>query len=161
MVDSVAQVYFGEAARLPRDDPKVMRRLFLKLTGRLALTGGLPVALVCALAPWFFTIVFGPAWEMAGRYVQILGIMFAVRFAIVPLSHTLNILERQDLYLLWDSTRLALVVASLLAGKALGFSAITAVGIYSLSMLLAYLLLAGFLWHALNLRPRSGGQEAM
>jgi O-antigen/teichoic acid export membrane protein len=62
VVDSVAQVYFGEAARLPRDDPKAMKRLFLKLTGRLALIGGVPVAVICALAPWFFAILFGPGW---------------------------------------------------------------------------------------------------
>lgn len=160
VVDSVAQVYFGEAARLPRDDPKAMSRLFLKLTGRLALIGGLPVAVICALAPWFFTIVFGPGWEAAGRYVQIMGPMFAVRFAIVPLAHTLNILERQDLYLLWDGIRLVLVVGSLLAGKSMEFSHITAVGTYSLAMLIAYIVLWALAWHALKTRPMADGQGA-
>lgn len=159
LVDSVAQVYFGEAARLSRDDPKSMRRLFLKLTNRLALTGALPAAVICALAPWFFTVVFGPAWETAGRYVQILGLMFAVRFAVVPLSHTLNILERQDLYFVWDGIRLVLVVGALLAGKAVGFSHINAVAAYSLSMLVAYVLLWGILWYALMGRSGVGGQE--
>ncbi len=149
VVDSVAQVYFGEVARLSRDDPKAMKRLFLKLTGRLALVGGLPVALICSLAPWFFAFVFGPGWETAGRYVQILGVMFAVRFATVPLSHTLNVLERQDLYFIWDGTRLALVVGALLTGRALNFSHITAVGVYSLSMVIAYVLLGVISWQAL------------
>jgi len=156
VVDSVAQVYFGEAARLPRDDPRAMRRLFLRLTGRLALIGGLPVAVICILAPLFFTFVFGSQWEMAGRYVQLLGLMFAVRFAIVPLAHTLNILERQDLYLVWDSTRLALVAGSLLVGKAMGFSHITAVGTYSLAMLIAYTVLWGVAWHALASKGSRG-----
>lgn len=160
VVDAVAQVYFGEAARLPRDDPKAMRRLFLKLTGRLALIGGLPVAVICALAPWFFTIIFGPAWETAGRYVQIMGLMFGVRFAVIPFVHTLSILERQDLYLLWEGTRLVLVVGSLFAGKALEVSHITAVGIYSLTMLIAYIVIWGFAWHALKSTRWSGGREA-
>jgi len=160
VIDSVAQVYFGEAARLPRDNPKAMRSLFLKLTGRLALTGGLPVAVICALAPWFFTIVFGPGWEMAGRYVQILGLMFAVRFAIVPLSHTLNVLERQDLYLIWDGTRLVLVVGALLMGRLLAFSHIAAIGVYSVSMLTAYLFLWGLAWHALKSRSKVFGRGA-
>jgi O-antigen/teichoic acid export membrane protein len=106
------------------------------------------------LAPWFFTIVFGPGWEMAGRYVQILGLMFAVRFAIVPLSHTLNVLERQDLYLIWDGTRLVLVVGALLMGRLLAFSHIAAIGVYSVSMLSAYLLLWGLVWHALKSRSK-------
>lgn len=160
VVDSVAQVYFGEAARLPRDDPKAMKRLFIKLTGRLALVGGLPVVFICALAPWFFSFVFGRGWEAAGRYVQIMGLMFAARFAIVPLSHTLNILERQDLYSIWEGTRLALVLGGLLGGRAWGISHVNAVGIYSLAMLSAYIVLWGLAWHALKAKPRAGRQEA-
>ncbi|MDI6698942.1 MAG: oligosaccharide flippase family protein [Candidatus Saccharicenans sp.] len=148
--DSVAQVYFGEASRLPREDPKSIRQLYLKLTARLALIGGLPVAVLCALAPWFFTIVFGPGWKTAGRYVQIMGPMFAVRFAIIPLSHTMNILERQDLYSVWEGTRLVLVVGGLLAGRAWGISPVNAVTIYSLSMLIAYLVLWSLIWYALR-----------
>ncbi|MBC7080578.1 MAG: oligosaccharide flippase family protein [Methanothrix sp.] len=156
VVDSVAQVYFGEAARLPRDDPKAMRRLFLKLTRRLALLGGLPIAAICALAPWFFTIVFGPNWEMAGRYVQILGVMFAVRFAIVPLVHTLNVLERQDLYSLWEGTRLVLVVGGLLVGKGMELSHISAVVGYSLTILAAYILLGVIVSWALTQECQAG-----
>jgi len=149
VVDSVSQVYFGEAARLPRDDPRSMRRLFLKLTGRLALMGAIPVVLICALAPWFFAVVFGQSWEIAGRYVQILGVMFAIRFAVVPLQHTLNILERQDLYLAWDSARLVMVIGALLAANAMGFSHIRAVAAYSVAMSAAYFLLVGIIWHAM------------
>lgn len=154
VVDSVAQVYFGETARLPKDDPKTMKRLFLKLTGQLALVGGVPTVAICALAPWLFTVVFGLGWEMAGRYVQIMGLMFAVRFAIVPLSHTLNVLERQDLHLYWEGTRLVLVVGGLLLGKALGISHIEAVMVYSLTMLSAYIALWGLAWHALKTKVR-------
>jgi len=156
VVDAVAQVYFGEAARLPKDDPKAMRRLFLKLTGRLAITGGVPVAVICILAPWFFTLVFGPEWEMAGRYVQIMGVMFAVRFAIVPLFHTLNVLERQDLYFLWESVRLVLVVGSLLVVKTLGFSDIAGIVAYSLSMMTAYVVLWLITWKALVKADQEG-----
>lgn len=150
VVDSVAQVYFGEAARLSRDDPKSVKRLFLKLTSRLALIGGVPVVIICALATWLFVLVFGSNWEMAGRYVQIMGPMFAIRFIIVPLSHTLNILERQDLFSVWESTRFVLVIGSLLLIKAFRFSHIGAVVIYSLSMSVAYVVLGIITWQALT-----------
>lgn len=149
VVDSVAQVYFGEAARLFRDDPKSIKRLFLKLTSRLALIGGVPVVIICALATWLFVFVFGSNWEMAGRYVRIMGPMFAIRFVTVPLSHTLNILERQDLYSVWEGTRLALVIGGLLLIKAFKLSHIGAVVIYSLSMSVAYVILGIITWHAL------------
>lgn len=160
VVDSVAQVYFGEAARLPRDDPSSMRRLFLKLTVRLALIGAIPVALICVFAPWIFAVIFGSSWETAGRYVQILGLMFAVRFAVIPLQHTLNVLERQDLLLAWDSTRLILVVGALFVVKALGFSDIPAVAAYSLSMSVAYILLWIMVWRLLTGRLKKQDLKA-
>lgn len=145
VVDSVAQVYFGETARM-QGDPRAIKRVFLKLTGRLALIGGLPVTLICALAPWLFTVVFGKEWEMAGRYVQVLGVMFAIRFVTVPFVHTLNVLERQDLYALWEGTRLILTIGGLASGGALGVSHFGAVGIYTGAMLLSYLVLWGLSW---------------
>lgn len=162
VVDSVAQVYFGEAARLSKDDPKSMRQLFLKLTGRLALIGGVPVVVICVLSPWFFSVIFGPGWETAGRYVQIMGPMFAVRFATVPLSHTLNILERQDLYSVWESARLVLVIGGFLLVKTLRFSHIGAIVIYSLSMLIAYVFLGIIAWQALaklQTKKDHGGEQ--
>ncbi|MBC7221582.1 oligosaccharide flippase family protein [Candidatus Bipolaricaulota bacterium] len=149
VVESVAQVYFGEAAGLLRNDPKAMRRLFLRLTGRLALIGGIPVVVICALAPHYFAFVFGSTWQMAGRYVQVLGPMFAMWFTIVPLSQTLNILERQDLQLLWDMARLILVLGMLLVGKVIGFSHLTAIVTYSLTMLFAYVVLWFLVWQQL------------
>ncbi|MGB9879301.1 MAG: lipopolysaccharide biosynthesis protein, partial [Anaerolineae bacterium] len=154
IVDSVAQVFFGEAVRTVRTDPRAARRLFLKLSGRLALTGGLPVAAICTLAPWFFTSVFGPVWDVAGRYVQIMGTMFAVRLAVVPLVHTFSIVERQDLYLFWQATRLILVVGGLFGGKAWGASHLSAVLIYSASMLAAYVLMWVIAWSAFSQNPR-------
>lgn len=154
VVDSVGQVYFGEAARLPRDDPKAIRRLFLKLVCRLAFIGGMPIVVICTFAPWFFTVVFGQGWEVAGRYVQFMGPMFAVRFVIVPLSHTLNILERQYLHFVWEGTRLFLVIGGLSVGRALELSHASAVGIYSLTMLSAYIILGGLIWHALKTNPK-------
>ena len=160
VVDSVAQVYFGEAARLPQGDPESMRWLFLRLTCRLALIGGIPIAIICALAPWFFSFVFGSAWRTAGQYVQILGVMFAMRFAVASLSHSLNILERQDLFLAWEGTRLVLVVGALLLGRVLGLPHVNAVVVYSLSMSIGYLLLWGITWCVLvRDNESSGGRQ--
>lgn len=150
VVDSVAQVYFGEIARLSRNDLKAIRGFFFNLTYRLALIGGGPIIAVCALAPKIFTLVFGQEWEISGHYVRIMGLMFGVRFVVVPLLHTLNVLERQDLYLTWEGTRLILVVGGLLTARILELPHINAVGIYSLAMLSAYITLWGFIWYSLK-----------
>jgi len=150
VMDSVSQVYFGEAAHLLKCEPKTVRRLFFKLIGRLVLFGSLPIAVICILAPWFFTIIFGNSWEMAGRYTQVMGIMFAVRFVIAPLGHTLTLLERQDLYLVQDGIRLVLTLGALLVGKAFGVSHITAVGLYTVAIAASTVFFGWLLWRVLN-----------
>lgn len=147
VTDSVAQVYFGEAVQLQRADPKALRNLFFRLAGRLALVGGLPVVIVCALAPRFFSYIFGQGWETTGHYLQIMGLMFAARLVIVPLSHTLNILERQDWQAGWDISRLLLVTTSVCITYYLGGTSPKAVFAYAISMFIAYGLL-----FALNVR---------
>jgi len=154
VVNAVDQVYFGEAARLPKNDPASMKRLFLKLTKWLAF-GAIPVALLCTFAPLFFPFVFGPEWETAGRYAQILGLMFAIRFAVMPLQNTLNILERQDQFIPWESLKLIMAVGALLAGKALGFSHIATVAAYSLAMSAVYIVLWIVIWRVLKIACKS------
>jgi O-antigen/teichoic acid export membrane protein len=76
--------------------------------------------------------------------------MFAIRFAVIPLQHTLNILERQDIILAWDGARLIMVVGAILIVNALGFSDIAAIAAYSLSMSAAYILLWVIVWRELD-----------
>lgn len=158
VVDSVAQVYFGEAAQISRDDPKAVRRLFLRLTSRLALFGGLPVVVICTLAPWFFASVFGPSWERAGQYVQILGFAFAVRLSVTPTASTLNILDRQDLYLIQDSLRLVLILAVFWLSKLLHYSDLTAVTLYSLAMSISTVFFWWLVWRTIDSKCRNKEQ---
>jgi O-antigen/teichoic acid export membrane protein len=112
--------------------------------------------MVCAMAPWFFPFVFGKGWETAGRYAQILGPMFAVRLAVVPISQTLNILEKQHWFFAWQATWMGLGIGALLAAKAAGGSDIIAVALYSLATTMAYVLLLIISWYALSRITRSG-----
>jgi len=136
---AVAQVYYSEASRLSLEDPKALKTLFLK-TARGLLTWGLvPIGLLAVGGPWFFVFVFGEAWRDAGGYVQLLSLMFLIQFVVVPLSQTLNVLERQDWQLIWDTMRFILVVGGIVVAYALKWPAWTAVMIYGLLMLFSYL----------------------
>ena len=135
---AVAQVYLGEASRLAQENPQALRGLFLRTARKLLLVGGAPIAIFALCGPWLFTLVFGEPWYEAGTYVQLLTLMFVTQFVIVPLSPTLNVLERQDLQLLWDAGRLVLVVGGLVSANALGWSVSRAVLVYGVAMLIAY-----------------------
>jgi len=139
--NAVSQVYTGEGARLARENPAELNRLFYRTVIQLLKVGLIPFAVVTALGPWLFEWIFGAIWREAGSYVQVMGIMYLVQFIVVPLSHTLNILERQNWQLYWDIGRLGLMGGGLLLAQYFGLPAWYAICIYSVLMTVAYVLL--------------------
>lgn len=138
---SVAQVYLAEAANLALSDRGALQRLFRKTARQLLLVGIIPLGLVALIAPWLFRIVFGEEWATAGNYVQVLALMYLFRFVMMPLSQTLNVLERQDLQLVWDAVRVSLVCVVFFLAYFLGWSALNAILMYGIAMSLSYAVL--------------------
>lgn len=138
---TTAQVYLGEASRFAHKDLSSLRELFTKTAKRLFLIGGGPIIILGLIGPWLFSFVFGNTWLEAGKYIQLLVFMFLAQFVTVPLSQTLIIIERQDIQLLWDIGRLLLVTGGLVVTKIMRWPAYMAVGVYSLLMLVAYIVL--------------------
>lgn len=128
--DSVAQVYYAEAARLRRAAPERLYRLFLATAGRLFLVGVGPLTLVCLCGPTAFALAFGNEWREAGVYARWLSLSVLLQFTVSPLSHTLNVLERQQLQLLTDVVLCVLRIGSLALAAAFGLSAPAAIGMY-------------------------------
>jgi O-antigen/teichoic acid export membrane protein len=135
---SIAQVYFSELSRIARENPDQLLPMFRRTTLRLLLIGGAPIAVGGLLAPWLFAFIIGESWREAGVYTQITTIMFVVQFVAAPVSQSLNVLERQDLQLLWDGGRLVAVVATLVAAHALGASPRWALGLFGAISTLTY-----------------------
>lgn len=143
---AVAQVYFGEAARLRASDPAAVARLFRRTVTRIALVGLLPAAVLAAGGPWLFALVFGPDWVEAGHYARLLSGMLLLQIVVWPVNQTLNIFERQDLQFGWDVGVLVLAVGSIAGCDAFGLSHRWAVGAYGAAMAAAFavmLVLAG------------------
>jgi len=153
---AVSQVYLGEAAQLARQNPSSLRSLFLKTASRLLLLGLAPLGLLALSGPWLFAQIFGAGWRDAGIYIQVLSLMFLVQFVVVPLSQTLNVLERQDWQLGWDIGRLLVVMIALLVAYTLSWSSVGAVAMYSVAMLIAYVTLFGLSLSALQEKIRYG-----
>lgn len=147
---SVSQVYIGEASKLAVNNLKGLKMLYLNTFQKLALIAIVPVLLLSGFAPLLFEIFFGEVWRETGEYLQILSIMFLGQFAIVPLSMTLNILEKQDWLFFWDFSRLVIIIGCFGSGGFLHFSIKTTLFIYSISMLILYLGLFFLSYRAIN-----------
>jgi len=138
---SLAQVYFAEAARLAREDPPALERLFHRTVRRLVLLGGVPVLLGGLAAPFVFGALFGREWSEAGLYVLLLTPMLLGQIVVSPVSQTVYAIDRQGMQLHWDAWRFAAAVAAFAACAF--FRATPAVGVaaYSVAMLGMYTML--------------------
>lgn len=148
---SVSQVYLGEASRLRNENPAAMRRLFLRTTSKLFLYVGIPLVIGGLTAPWVFGFIFGKPWRISGWYIVALLPMFLGQMVVTPLSQTLNILERQDLQLIWDFFRI-IVVASAIAIPYYWFrsEALFTLAFYSVTMFIMYGILFLMMYWQLN-----------
>lgn len=107
---SVGDVFyprFTEAAheRQPLDT------LILKATGFLAVAGLVPFALVVALGPWLFALVFGPDWLVAGEYARWLAIWLYFGFLNRPSVAAIATLGMQRFFLGFEVVGVVLRVA--------------------------------------------------
>ena len=138
---SVSQVFMGEFAKQKYSNREALLPLYKGMAKKLLIWGALPIALLAFMGPFGFSKIFGSEWGEAGTYTQILAIMFLIQFIVVPLSQTLNVLERQNVQFAWDFFRLVLVCFSLYASYVFGFTPRAAIALYGFIMMIAYVAL--------------------
>ncbi|WP_246944227.1 lipopolysaccharide biosynthesis protein [Bacillus pinisoli] len=138
---AVAQVYFGEGAKYAREEPKKFQEMFDTTAKHLFMWGLIPTILFMVISPWLFPFIFGEEWKDAGVFVQILAIMYLAQFTMSPLSTTLDILQKQNWELVWDLSRVLLVVVGISLASYFHLSASLAVFIYSTVMCSSYIAL--------------------
>jgi len=137
---AIKEVFFGEGAQLAKTDPKKMLNLSRKLLKRLILVGIIPFAILFFFGPSLFSFIFGESWYDAGIYAQILAIMVFVRFISTPISSVFEILEKQITGLFLDVFRASVVILSFIIADYFSLSSSYCIIIYSISMIVVYLL---------------------
>ncbi len=109
--------------------------------------GLLPFVLLFVFAPFAFKIFLGPEWEQAGIITRILTGMFFFKFVFMGLSGVvIQVSERYEFEIIWQSSLLILGTASLYFGKyfyndvyySLGFYSITCTLLYIIAFIIAY-----------------------
>ncbi|PZF90517.1 hypothetical protein C1903_02900 [Listeria ivanovii] len=142
---ALSQVFYGKASELQRENPATLTRVYWKLTSRLFAVFLLPMCLFAFVSPILFVWLFGPNWQVAGMFAQILTPMFFAQLVVLPVSQILYITGRQGLQLLWDSARFVLLITGFLVIYKLQWGMVTAVIFFSATMTVSYafLLLLG------------------
>lgn len=135
---AVAQVYLSRLAQELRDHGGTARRQFLAATKPLALAA-VPIAVLAfALSPWLFPLVFGEQWRESGLMVAALSISLGCQLVAAPLSQTLIVVGAARTQLIWDASRVVLILAFFGLAAGADFTALQAVWGYSLVNAAAY-----------------------
>lgn len=137
VIGAVSQVFLGEAAERLRESPEKLMPLFDRITRKAVLMAGVPI--LCGLsAPWLAPLILGERWRLAGIMMAVLGVSYGAALVVSPVSSIASITERQDLQLIGDVVRLALIMGAFFVPHLLGWPVLWAVILYACLMVVAY-----------------------
>lgn len=150
MTSSVSQVYVGEMAHLRRTDAAAMRQTFIRRVRQMVVVSMGSTILLMLIAVLFVPLVFGAAWAKASTIALILSPMLLVSMAAGPFGCTLDVTQRQDLHLLRDSVRFALIVCAFAVIYWFRLNWETTMCLLSAAGALSYLFYLWISWHAVS-----------
>jgi lipopolysaccharide exporter len=155
LVLAVSQVFVAEAADRARTGSADLGALFRRTLRQLALVVA-PLMLALAIAAELLVgTVFGQEWHEAGTYILILAPLYTMQLVSSPFTGTLDVLERQDLLVVRELTRLVLITGAIAVAAFLSLPAVWAVALLSGAGTLAYLLYGAISWHALSVHEQT------
>jgi O-antigen/teichoic acid export membrane protein len=128
---SILQVFVGEAGRTISTDPAKLRARFYQVVTRqfgLAL-GWIVLANIAAAA--LFPTVFGADWGDAVIYLHAISLAYLVQAIVLPVFHTLQILEKQTTAAMWQLGRLVCVATVFSLSTTFDLTAPTTIFCYS------------------------------
>jgi O-antigen/teichoic acid export membrane protein len=141
-------VYFHKAALLWPKNYEQLRPLILKVTRNLLIVSFAPALVVLAFGPQIFALVLGETWREAGRYATFLIPMTVAGLVSTSFTPTFFVTERQDLQLLREVIRLAVIGSAFGVAVLFDTSPAVTVALVALASTLGYLLLFATVWRA-------------
>jgi len=136
---SVSQVYYAEISKYGKNNLQKIYALSISIIKKMFWIGLIPLGIIAAFGPWIFKLVFGTEWLDAGVYARILSILILFRFISSPVMNSLNVMEKQGIQLWLNLLRVILVFIIFYLANKIGFSAVNAVVVYSVSIAFFYL----------------------
>ena len=126
---SMGQAYLGEASKMVREKSRGLRSLYVRTLKHLFAIGVPLIGIPALCAPFIVPFIFGEPWAEAGWYCWPLAVMVMVNFAVSPISF-LHIYGYNCWQLIWDVSRVILILFGFYISYALGFPALTTLVVY-------------------------------
>jgi O-antigen/teichoic acid export membrane protein len=110
---SILQVFVGEAGKTRSSDPMKLRSRFYQVTSRQFALATAWIIVANAGGTVLFPIVFGAEWSDGVVYLRAVSLGYLAQAAVLPVFHTLQLLEKQTMAAAWQLGRLLLIVATI------------------------------------------------
>jgi O-antigen/teichoic acid export membrane protein len=94
--------------------------------------------------------MFGEEWRDGVPYLQAISLTYLAQAAVLPVFHTLQILEKQKMAAAWQIGRLLLTVGAFFGAKALDLSAPWVIAAYSAAQAVACVVLLLMMAHSIQ-----------
>jgi O-antigen/teichoic acid export membrane protein len=130
---SILQVFLGEASKTVSSDPAKLKSRFYQLTTRQFGLALVWIVTANLLAAALFPLAFGAKWSEGVVYLQAMSLGYLIQAVVLPVFHTLQIMEKQALAAVWQVGRLAVVVTGFVICTQLDVSAPWTIFCYSAS----------------------------
>ncbi|HMA49205.1 MAG TPA: oligosaccharide flippase family protein, partial [Magnetospirillaceae bacterium] len=147
---SILQVFVGEAGRTVDSDPAKLKRRFNQVVIRQAALAALWILLANIIAILLFPVMFGEEWRDGVPYLQAISLTYLAQAAVLPVFHTLQILEKQKMAAAWQIGRLVLTTGAFFGAKALGLTAPLVIASYSAAQAVACVVLLLMMAHSIQ-----------
>ncbi|MEM2045975.1 MAG: oligosaccharide flippase family protein [Candidatus Bathyarchaeia archaeon] len=142
---STASVLLGQAAEDCRLGNNHMNMLFWKVIRQQSLIV-LPILLFVPLYPIVFPLIFGQDWKQSGIYASVWIFAMVANFITSPIGGILDVLERQDLFIIRELCRLVMVGSTIAVSVRFSLSPFE-----MLSILAGFMVLFAFIYAGLSL----------
>lgn len=98
---AIGQVFFQQATKEKQETGKAIKT-FNSTIKKLIIIGLPSFGILFFIVEDIFAFVFGEAWRIAGTYAKIVIPFFCIRFIVATVSAIDTIMERQNIYLLFN-----------------------------------------------------------
>lgn len=137
---AIGDVFYAEAAKNGREQPKNLLKLSNKLIKRLLLLGLFPTIILVIGAPFLFSFIFGERWYAAGQFAQIIALLAYVRLVLTPVSRVFLVFEKHLMAFSLNLIRVTIVLLTFGLAYYLEVNPYWAIGYYTIGMSLVYLI---------------------
>lgn len=145
---SAGQAFYRESAGL---DAKALRMRSIKVQIALGALGVLIAIAATIFAKFLLVPVLGAAWLDAEWAIIWMGLTVPPMLSIYPVAH-FNLIERQDLHLVWSIIRLLLTVTTLLVPLLFGIDGLAVIFSFACGTALSYFIMTA-MWHVALCQP--------